>query len=99
MIDPGMIDAFTVTNRPQWLVDTIETSVEQLGFEIIPTGNLGADQQVFTQAGIVATSIGTSGNQYHSPADVLDQVHKDQLEIVGKIVANVVLMTLQPGEE
>jgi len=95
IIDPDLIDAFTVTNRPAWLVEAIESSAEQLGFEIRPAGNLGADQQVFTQAGIVATSIGTSGNRYHSPKDVPTQIHKDKLEIVGKMVANVVLMSLR----
>jgi len=99
LIDPEIIETFLVTNRPAWLVKAIETSAEQFGFDIRPTGNTGADQQLFTQAGIVATSIGTSGNRYHSPEDVPAQINKDKLEIVGKIVANVVLMSLRSGEE
>ena len=83
------------TNRPPWLVETIETSAEQLGFEIRPTGNLGSDQQVFTQAGIAATGIGTSGNKYHSPDDIPAQIDKNQLETAGKLAANVVLISLR----
>jgi hypothetical protein len=93
--DSDLIDAFTVTNRPTWLVEAIETTATQFGFEFRPTGNLGSDQQVFTQAGIVATSIGTSGNRYHSPEDVPEQINKDNLEVVGKIVANVVLLSFR----
>jgi hypothetical protein len=97
IIDPGLIDAFMATNRPPWLVEVIETSAEQLGLEIRPAGNMGADQQVFAQAGIVATSIGTSGNRYHGPGDIPAQINKDILEIVGKMVANVVLMSFRAG--
>lgn len=95
ILDPDLIQAFIATNRLPWLVETIETSAEQLGFEIRTTGNLGSDQQVFTQAGIAATGIGTSGNQYHSPDDIPTQIDKNQLEIAGKLAANVVLISLR----
>jgi len=95
LVAPDAVKTFMVTNHPVWLVNTIESSVEQLGVEIRPTGNFGADQLTFTQAGIVATGIGTSGNRYHSPEDVSSQIYKDNLEITGKIVANVVLTTLR----
>jgi acetylornithine deacetylase/succinyl-diaminopimelate desuccinylase-like protein len=97
IIGPDLLEIFMVTNRPPWLVEAIESSAEQLGVEIHPAGNMGADQQVFTQAGIVATSVGTSGNRYHSPADVPAQIQKDKLKIVGKMVASVVLLSLRSG--
>lgn len=99
IVAPDIIETFMVTNRPPWLVEAVETSVGQLGLKIKPTGNLGTDQQVFTQAGIVATGIGTCGNRYHGPADVAAQINKEKLEIVGKIVANVVLTSLRSGEK
>ena len=94
MLGPDLIRTFMVTNHPAWFVEVIEASADHLGYEVTPRGNLGSDQQVFTQAGIVATSIGTSGNQYHVPADIPAQIHKDKLEIAGKLVANVVLTSL-----
>ncbi len=99
IIDPDLIETFVVANRPAWLVEAIEASAEQFGIEIRATGNFGSDQQVFTQAGIVATGIGTSGNRYHSPEDVPAQINKENLGIVGKIVANIVLMSLHSGKK
>lgn len=97
IIDPELIETFTITNKPTWLVETIEQSARQLGIEIIPRGNMGADQQVFTQAGIVATSIGTWGNQSHTANDVPAQINKDMLDNVGKLVASVVLTSIHGG--
>lgn len=94
---PQLMEIMTVANRPAWLEEAITTSAEQLGIDILPRGNLGSDQQVFTQAGIVATAVGSTGNQYHSPADLPDQINKDGLVAAGKVVASVVLTRLGAG--
>jgi hypothetical protein len=57
--------------------------------------NMGGDQQVFTQAGIVATSIGTSGNIYHGPGDLPRQVVSDQLGVVGHLAAEIACRTIE----
>jgi hypothetical protein len=88
------IKVFAAANRPAWLREAIEASAEELNYNIRPSGNMGSDQMVFTQAGIVATSIGTGGNESHSPKDLPAQIYKDNLEVAGKIVANVILRTL-----
>lgn len=95
LLDAGMVEIFTVSNRPEWLRTLIAESAKELGYHFTPRGNMGSDQQVFAQAGIVATGIGTSGNQYHSPQDTPDQVDVDQLEVVGKIVATSVYRVMQ----
>lgn len=98
IIDTGLTEAFATTNRPEWLVTAIESSAEELGTEFRAAGNLGADQQVFTQAGIVATGIGSSGNRHHGPDDVPSQIDKDMLEIAGKMVAGVAIRSLNRSE-
>jgi len=74
LVDPRVVERFMVSNRPPWLVDLITESAAAIPCELIPTGNMGGDQQVFTQAGIVATSIGSSGNIHHSQADTTDRL-------------------------
>lgn len=89
LVEPRVMDLFFVTNRPEWLVDLIAESAAAINCEVTPTGNMGGDQQVFTQAGIVATSIGTSGNTYHSPEDTPKQLVVDQLAVVGGLTAEI----------
>jgi hypothetical protein len=90
LLDPRVVELFSVSNRPAWLRDLIAASAAAIDCEVIPTGNMGGDQQVFTQAGIVATSIGTSGNTYHGPEDLPAQVVLDQLGTVGHLAAEIV---------
>jgi hypothetical protein len=83
------------TNYPDWLVEAVEESVEELGYEITPTGPLGGDSMFFAEAGIVATSIGVMGNVTNSPLDTIDNINKESLKKAGDIVAAVVLKTLR----
>jgi hypothetical protein len=94
---PQLMDVMIAANRPPWLEAAVTTSAAELDIDILPTDNLGSDQQVFTQAGIVATGVGSAGNQYHSPADLPGQINKGGLEAAGKLVANVVLIRLTAG--
>lgn len=95
LVEPDVIELFMVSNRPEWLSDLITESAAASGGSIIPTGNMGGDSQVFTQAGVVATSIGTSGNVYHRPEDVPEQVVVDQLAVVGNLAAQIASRTLE----
>jgi len=90
LVDQSVLGLLAVSNRPPWLVDLIAGSAAALGHEVVPTGSLGSDQLVFTQAGVVATGIGTSGNVYHGPQDVPGQVVADQLGVVGRLAATIV---------
>jgi hypothetical protein len=92
-----LMEVMMAANRPAWLEEAVRTSAVELDIDILPRGNLGSDQQVFAQAGIVATGVGSMGNQYHSPADLPGQINKDGLEAVGKLVANVVAIRLGGG--
>jgi hypothetical protein len=95
LLDPRVVERFMVSNRPPWLKDLIAESAAAIRCEIVPMGNMGGDQQVFTQAGVVATSIGTSGNTYHSPADTLGQVVPEQLAVVGRLAAEITLGAME----
>jgi hypothetical protein len=89
IVDLRVVERFMVSNRPSWLTDLIAESGSAISCELIPTGNMGGDQQVFTQAGIVATSIGSSGNIYHKPEDTQGQVVVDQMRVAGWLVAEI----------
>lgn len=95
LVEPRVVDLFMVSNRPAWLSDVIAESAAAIDCSVIPVGNMGGDSQVFTQAGIVATSIGTSGNVYHGPEDILEQVVEDQLVVVGNLAAQIACRTLE----
>jgi len=95
LVDPRVVERFMVSNRPPWLVDLIAESAAAISCELIPTGNMGGDQQVFTQAGIVATSIGSSGNIYHSQADSTGKVVVDQMTVAGRLAAEITVRVME----
>jgi hypothetical protein len=95
LVDPRVVELFMVSNRPPWLKDLIAESAAAIHCELIPTGNMGGDQQVFTQAGIVATGIGTSGNTYHSSEDTPGQVVVGQMAIAGRLAVEIALRVME----
>jgi len=95
LLDSRVMELFGITNRPAWLTDLIHKSATAIDCEVIPTGNMGGDQQVFTQAGIIATSIGTSGNKHHSPEDLSAQVVLNQLAVVGRLAAEIACRAME----
>jgi hypothetical protein len=95
LLDLRVVERFMVSNRPSWLTDLIAESGSAISCELIPTGNMGGDQQVFTQAGIVATSIGSSGNIYHKPEDMQGQVVADQMTVAGWLVAEITTRVME----
>jgi len=70
LLAPEVLPLFAVCNRPDWLADMIKESTTELSIPVTYAGNTGSDQMTFAQAGIVASAIGTSGNEVHSPKDV-----------------------------
>ncbi len=75
-------------------MEIIQSTITELGIEVRLTGNLGADQQTFTQTGVAATSIGATGNESHNPNDIIDQVNIESLQNVGLITSQIILKTM-----
>jgi hypothetical protein len=78
------------SNVPPWLQNAILDSVRELGYQITPSRGADSDHRTFTNAGIVATDIATSGLKTHSPEDLPDQIVPLSLEKVARIVTGVV---------
>jgi hypothetical protein len=86
---------FSASNHPDWLVDIINRSVEELGYDIQPTGTQGSDQLAFAQAGIVTSGIGIISEFSHTPQDTPENIDKKSLRKAGEITAHVVLNAIE----
>jgi len=93
--DNELLGIFTASNHPDWLVDVINKSVDELGYDIQPTGTHGSDQLAFAQAGIVTSGIGIISANSHSPQDIPAEINKKSLKIAGEITAHVVLNAIK----
>jgi hypothetical protein len=88
--DDDLMKIFMASNHPDWLVDVINKSVGELGYNIQPTGTQGSDQLAFAQAGIVTTGIGIISNFSHTPQDIPSRINEKSLKIAGEIAALVI---------
>lgn len=95
LADDDLMKIFAASNHPDWLVDVINESVGELGYDVQPTGTQGSDQLAFAQAGIVTSGIGITSNFSHTPQDVPTRVSKKSLKIAGEITAHVVLNAIE----
>ena len=95
LLAPEVLPLFGISNRPEWLKNIIKQSTYELSIPVSYSGNTGSDQMTFAQAGIVATALGTSGNEVHSDKDVPTQIKKQSLEDCGKIIIDIVQKTAQ----
>jgi len=95
LLAPEALPIFAISNRPEWLADIIKESVTELSISATFTGNTGSDQMSFAQAGIVATAIGTSGNEVHSPKDIPSQVKTQSLFNCANLISSIILKTNQ----
>ena len=95
LLAPEVLPLFAMSNRPEWLADIIKESTAELSVPVSFAGNTGSDQMIFAQAGIVASAIGTSGNEVHSAKDVPSQINKQSLLDCGEIVTRIVLKTME----
>jgi hypothetical protein len=93
--DDDLMKIFTASNHPDWLVDVINKSVDELNYEIQPTGTHGSDQLAFAQAGIVTSGIGIMSANSHTPQDLPKKIDKKSLKIAGEIAAHVVLGAIE----
>lgn len=98
LADDDLMRIFAASNHPEWLVDVINKSVEELEYEIQPTGTQGSDQLAFAQAGIVTSGIGIISANSHTLQDIPEEINKKSLEIAGEITARVVLNTIRRFE-
>lgn len=87
------------SNHPQWLVDVVNKSVEDLGYDIQPTPTQGSDQLAFAQAGIVTSGVGIISEHSHTPQDIPENINKRSLKIAGEIATHVVMNTLEGFKE
>lgn len=94
---PALREIFAVSNVPWWLRRQIEEAAGAMGIQIGPRGPMGADQQVFAQAGIPATSIAVTGNTpyHHTPEDLPGRVHPDGLSRAGNFAFQVILAAVR----
>ena len=99
LADENLMKIMATSNHPQWLVDVVNKSVEDLGYKIEPTGTLGSDQLTFAQAGIVTSGVGIISKHQHTPNDIPKNINKKILKTAGEITAHVVLNTLKRFEE
>jgi hypothetical protein len=99
LADEDLMKIMAASNHPQWLVDVVNKSVENLGYKIEPTGTLGSDQLTFAQAGIVTSGVGIISEHQHTPNDIPENINKKSLKTAGEIAAHVVLNTLKRFEE
>lgn len=95
LADDDLMRIFGASNHPDWLVDVINKSVEELGYDIQPTGTHGSDQLAFAQAGIVTSGVGIISEFSHTPQDIPKEIDQKSLELAGKIAANVVLNAIK----
>jgi hypothetical protein len=95
LADEDLMKIMAVSNHPQWLVDVVNKSVEDLGYDIEPTGTQGSDQLAFAQAGIVTSGVGIVSEYRHTSKDVPEKINKKSLKIAGEIAAHVVLNALK----
>jgi len=99
LADEDLMKIMAASNHPQWLVDVVNKSVENLGYKIEPTGTLGSDQLTFAQAGIVTSGVGIISEHQHTPNDIPENINKKSLKTAGEIAAHVVLNTLKRLKE
>ena len=95
LADDSLLKIFSASNHPQWLVDAVNKSIKDLGYEIKPTGTQGSDQLAFAQAGIVTSGVGIISRHSHTPRDIPENINKQSLKIAGEIAAHVLLNTLE----
>jgi hypothetical protein len=99
LADDGLMRIFAASNHPDWLVDIINRSVEELGYDIQPTGTQGSDQLAFAQAGIVTSGIGIISGFSHTPQDTPENIDKKSLRKAGDITTSVVLSAIERFSE
>ena len=95
LMDGDLAKIMGMSNHPQWLVDVVHKSLEDLRYSFRTARNLGSDQFVFTQAGIVACGLGIMNRDSHTAQDVPEKINKNSLKIAGEITARVVMNSLK----
>jgi len=95
LMDDDLAKIMGVSNHPQWLVDVVNKSLEDLGYSFRTAQNLGSDQLVFAQAGIVACGLGIMNQDSHTSQDVPEKINKNSLKRAGEITARVVMNSLK----
>ena len=99
LADTNLIKIFSASNHPPWLVDVVDKTVEDLGYDIVTTGTQGSDQLAFAHAGIVTSGISIVTQYQHTPQDTPENINKKSLRKAGEIAARVILNALKRFKE
>jgi hypothetical protein len=91
---PKVLPILRASNRPPWLVETINDSIDETGSKVSLAGGLGGDSLVFSQAGIVSSGMAIGGNSVHNPGDVPSQINIQSLEKCGRLVSVLLLKVM-----
>ncbi len=97
--DEDLMKIMAASNHPQWLVDIVNKSVEDLGYKIEPTGTQGSDQITFAQASIVTSGVSIVSKHSHTQQDIPENINKMSLRMAGELAVRVVLNILKKFEE
>jgi hypothetical protein len=93
LIHPSIIQ-FMASCKPAWLLNIINESMKELNVPYKPSNNMGSDHLLFAYAGIPSTNITVAGTNTNSPDDNVDNINTNSLEKAGKIVAAIVMNTM-----
>lgn len=99
LADDDLMKIMAASNHPQWLVDVVNKSVAELGYDIQATGTQGSDQIAFAQAGIVTSGVGIISAFRHTSQDSPEKINKKGLKIAGEITAHIVRNTAERFEK
>jgi len=95
LLSNDVMSVFSAANHPQWLVNVVNKTIADLGYDINPTQTMGSDALIFAQAGIVSSGIGIRSDHSHTPLDTPQKIKKTNLKIAGEIAAHVVLNVIK----
>jgi hypothetical protein len=99
LANEDLMKVMAASNHPQWLVDIVNKSVKELGYEIEPTRTQGSDQLTFAQAGIVTSGVDIISEHSHTSQDIPENINKMSLKKAGEIAVHVVLNTMKRFKE
>ena len=96
LLDPDNDAILYESETPSWLDEILTASFNSTHHEYRKVRYCGSDHNSFANKGFITTHMGFDGNNVqHCPADNLNQVNKNSLELAGKIVASVIVSAMK----
>jgi len=96
LLDPGNDDLLYESEIPAWLDTALVETLNSARHNFRKVRYCGSDHDSFANKGFITLHLGFDGNnEQHCPADNLQQVNKNSLELAGKIAAGVILNAMK----